>query len=225
MPRGAGLQQPKRRNEPDPASLAAAGGAAQNPVSNRQPTRMTAAPPSDITELLADARAGDTAAWESVVAAIYTDLRRIARGHLAARGPEYTLDTTGLVHECYLRIARGATPNDRNHFMSLAARVMRQVIIDHARERIALKRGSGSTAVPLDQISEAEIEQAQQFVALDDALTALAQEHPQYARIVECRFFAGLTEPEAAATLGLSLRIVQRDWHLARQWLAQFLGE
>lgn len=182
-------------------------------------------PQTDITELLADARAGDKAAWDTVVGVIYADLRRIARGHLSARGPEYTLDTTGLVHECYLRIARGATPNDRNHFMSLAARVMRQVIIDHARERIALKRGSGSSALALDQISEAEIEQAQQFVALDDALTALAQEHPQYARIIECRFFAGLTEPETAATLGLSLRVVQRDWHLARQWLAQFLGE
>jgi RNA polymerase sigma factor (TIGR02999 family) len=180
---------------------------------------------SDITTMLTQARSGDDKAWQQVVATIYADLRRIAHGHISGQGQEQTLNTTGLVHECYLRIARGATPNDRNHFMSLAARVMRQVIIDHARERIALKRGSGSANVPLDAVSETEFEQAQQFVALDEAMTALSKELPQYAHIIECRFFAGMTETETAAALGISLRVVQRDWHAARQWLKQFMDE
>lgn len=186
---------------------------------------MSSEAPTHITQLLAEARAGDPRAWDDVVAAIYADLRRIAHGHLSGQRPGHTLDTTGLVHECYLRIARGATPNDRNHFMSLAARVMRQVIVDHARERIALKRGGGVSAVPLDTVSDEELQQAQQFVALDDALGALAAEHPQYARIIECRFFAGLTEADTAAALDVSLRVVQRDWHAARHWLKHFLGE
>jgi RNA polymerase sigma factor (TIGR02999 family) len=210
----------------NPARLAANGYLMDNRCSNRwlSPNVNTEAS-ANITTLLTQARAGDDRAWRDVVAVIYSDLRRIAHGHIAANGPEQTLNTTGLVHECYLRIARGSTPNDRNHFLSLAARVMRQVIIDHARERIALKRGSGSAHVSLDGVSEAEFEQAQQFVALDEAMTVLANEQPQYARIIECRFFAGLTEPETAETLGISLRVVQRDWHEARQWLKQFMGE
>jgi RNA polymerase sigma factor (TIGR02999 family) len=178
----------------------------------------------DITQMLAQARDGDEQAWMQVVALVYGDLRRIAHRQIAGSHADATLNTTGLVHECYLRLMRGGgTPNDRNHFLSLAARVMRQVIIDHARERLAHKRNDGERALSLEDVNEAEFVQAQRFVALDDALTLLAAVHPHYARIVECRFFAGLTEQETADALDMSLRVVQRDWHEARRWLAHQL--
>ena len=180
----------------------------------------------DITQMLADARAGDAHAWENLVTLIYADLRQLAHRHVGGHGVDRTLDTTGLVHECYIRLAEArSTPNDRNHFFALASRVMRQVIIDHARERLAQKRGSGSGTVSIDAVAEAELSQARQFVALDDALAELAQKHPRQARVVECRFFAGYTEAETADALGVSLRLVQQDWHEARHWLARTLTE
>jgi RNA polymerase sigma factor (TIGR02999 family) len=182
--------------------------------------------PSDITALLAAAREGDAAAWDRVVAALYGDLRHIAHRQVADQRSGATLDTTGLVHDCYLRLVQGrASATDRRHFFALAARVMRQVIVDHARERLALKRNAGIRALPLDEVDDDEVQQAERFVALDDALAALAQERPQHARIVECRFFAGYTERETADALDLSLRVVQRDWARAREWLAQQLGD
>lgn len=185
---------------------------------------MNAAPP-DITELLAQARAGEGEAWNRVVALIYADLRRLAHRQLAGRCGDHTLDTTGLVHECYLRIAgSAANVNGREHFFALAARVMRQVIVDCARERLAEKRGGGERALPLDLIDEGEIKQAEHFVALDDALATLERQAERQARVVECRFFAGLTEEETASALGLSLRSVQREWYEARAWLAQELA-
>jgi RNA polymerase sigma factor (TIGR02999 family) len=184
---------------------------------------MASAREADITQLLLATRAGDGAAWQRAVALIYDELRRLARRH---RDParDATLDTTGLVHECYLRLAQGATPQDRAHFLALASRIMRQVVIDHARERLALKRGAGGNALPLHQVDEDELAQARDFVALDDALAQLARTHPRYAGIVECRFFGGLTEQETADALDLSLRVVQRDWAAARAVLADLLA-
>jgi RNA polymerase sigma factor (TIGR02999 family) len=184
---------------------------------------MNSAASVDITQLLAASREGDREAWERVVAEVYADLRGLARRHREP-GADATIDTTGLVHECYLRLAQGATPNDRHHFFALASRIMRQVVIDHARERLAAKRGAGAGTIPLDHVSDAELAQAREFVALDDALEQLARERPQYARIVECRFFGGLTEAETAEALGLSLRVVQRDWAAARHILAEALA-
>ncbi len=179
----------------------------------------------EITRMLAAAREGDAAAWDRVVAVVYADLRRLAHRQVAGQAADATLNTTGLVHECYLRLVQGgAAANDRRHFFALAARVMRQVIVDHARERLALKRNVGERPLPLDQIDEGEIEQAERFVALDDALGTLAHEHAGYARIVECRFFAGYTEQETADALDVSLRVVQRDWARARDWLAAQLA-
>lgn len=177
----------------------------------------------DITQMLSDVRGGDAAAWDRLVALVYADLRQMAHRQGAGQMADRTLNTTGLVHECYLRIMRGNAPNDRQHFFALASRVMRQVIIDHARERLAEKRGGGEHAIPLEQVSEEELVQARQFVALDDALAELARVDERQARIVECRFFAGLTEQETAEALGVSLRLVQREWHEAREWLAKFL--
>jgi RNA polymerase sigma factor (TIGR02999 family) len=177
----------------------------------------------DITDLLAQASAGDTLAWEHLVARVYRDLRRLARRQRSLCW-EPTLGTSSLVHEWYLRIAGSSTvPHDRKHFFALAARVMRQVIIDHARERLATKRGGGARATPLDKVSDEELAQARDFVAVDDALAVLARTNERQARVVEARFFAGLTEQETAEAVGVSLRLVQRDWHEARQWLEHFL--
>ena len=180
----------------------------------------------DITQMLAQARAGDAGAWQQLVALMYADLRRLAHRQLASPGREQTLNTTGLVHECYMRLADVAgAPNDRGHFFALAARVMRQVIVDYARERLAQKRGGGEQHIPLDEVSEAEIKQAQHFAALDDALGTLVRVDERQARVVECRFFAGLSEEETAHALGTTLRSVQRDWQQARAWLRNELGE
>jgi RNA polymerase sigma factor (TIGR02999 family) len=181
---------------------------------------------TDITQLLAQAKAGDAGAWQQLVAVMYSDLRRLAHRQLAAPAREQTLNTTGLVHECYMRLADVAgAPNDRGHFFALAARVMRQVIVDYARERLAQKRGGGAQQIPLDEVSEAELKQAQHFAALDDALDTLMNVDERQARVVECRFFAGLSEEETAQALGTSLRSVQRDWREARTWLRNELGE
>lgn len=180
----------------------------------------------NITQWLALARAGDDGAWQRLVAVMYADLRRLAHRQLAAPGREQTLNTTGLVHECYLRLADVAgAPNDRGHFFALAARVMRQVIVDYARERLALKRGGGEQQIPLDEVCEAELKQAQHFAALDDALGTLMAVDERQARVVECRFFAGLSEEETAQALDMSLRSVQRDWQQARTWLRNELSE
>ena len=180
----------------------------------------------EITQMLADVRAGDPDAWGRLVAVVYADLRRLAHRQLSAHVDVRTLDTTGLVHECYMRLVeRGASADDRAHFFSLAARVMRQVIVDYARERLAEKRGGGVRALPLHEVDETELRQAERFVSIDDALQDLALVDERRARVVECRFFAGLTEEETAAALELSLRTVQREWQAAREWLAQRLAE
>lgn len=174
-----------------------------------------------ITELLAQARAGESSAWDAVVALVYADLRRLAHGQLRHRPGDHTLDTTGLVHECWLRLAHAAcTPADRNHFLALAARVMRQVVCDYARERLAQKRGGGAALLPLDEVDVAEVREAEKLLELDDLLRKLAARDERLARVVECRFFAGLSEPETAAALAISERSVQRAWAEAREWLA-----
>ncbi len=174
----------------------------------------------EITEMLAKARAGEADAWQQIVAFVYADLRRLAHRQLAGQARDQTMDTTGLVHECYLRLA-GITgkPNDRGHFFALAARVMRQVIVDYARERLAQKRGGGERPIALDDADAAELREAERYAALDDALAELMKVDERQARVVECRFFAGLTEEETAAALDMSLRSVQREWQAAREWL------
>jgi RNA polymerase sigma factor (TIGR02999 family) len=186
----------------------------------------SASQPGEITQLLAATRAGDPAAWNRLVHLIYADLNDLAHRLLRGRGRDRTLNTSALVHECYMRIMqRGAiTPNDRNHFLSLAARVMRQVICDYARERLAEKRGGGVKPVTLDELDAREQHDIEQFVELDAALTDLAKRHERQARVVECRFFAGLTDAETAAALGISLRSVARDWEAARAWLSRGLA-
>jgi RNA polymerase sigma factor (TIGR02999 family) len=186
----------------------------------------TIAQAGEITQMLTAARAGDEGAWESLTRLIYADLRQIARRLLRRGRREQTLDTSALVHECFLRLVQAdATPSDRHHFFALAARVMRQVLCDYARARLAEKRGSGAQAVSLDDLDAEEQRHAEQFVELDDALNDLARRHERRARVVECRFFAGLSDAETADALGISVRTVAREWEAARQWLARDLTQ
>lgn len=175
--------------------------------------------PGELTLLLQHARDGDQPALNRLVALLYVDLRRLA--HRCRKGSE-VLDTTSLVHECYLRFLNSGEleVNDRAHFFNLAARIMRQLLCDYARERLADKRGGGAAHVELRESDTVELAEAGHCLAVDQALDRLAEIRPDEARVVECRFFAGLTEAETAEALGRSLRSVQRDWKTAREWLA-----
>jgi RNA polymerase sigma factor (TIGR02999 family) len=170
------------------------------------------------------ARPGDQEDLERLVPQVYDQLRRIAHAQLSRRSPGQTLNTTAVVHEAYLKLARAADASwgSRAHFMALAARVMRQVIVDYARERQARKRGGGQPPLALDETLIAAEAQAERLVALDQALERLGG---RLVRVVECRFFAGLSEAETAAALDVSLRTVQRDWEQAKAWLRQEMGD
>jgi RNA polymerase sigma factor (TIGR02999 family) len=161
------------------------------------------------------------------VADLYDDLRLIARRHLRRLKPGHTLNTTAVVHEAYLKIAVGNDSrwNDRGHFFALASTAMRQLLIDHARRRQADKRGGGAVQVTLeDGMAVASAGATPDVLALDAALRALAEHDPALEKIVECRFFAGLTVEETAAALGRSTRSVERDWARARAYLFRELS-
>jgi RNA polymerase sigma factor (TIGR02999 family) len=173
----------------------------------------------EITLLLRAASDGDEPALNRLIALLYVDLRQLAR-RVSGR-PGAALDTTSLVHECYLRFIDSGrlALNDRAHFFNLAARVMRQLLCDFARERLADKRGGGAVHCSLQDHDAVERDEAGRWLAIDQALEQLAEHHPLQARVVECRFFAGLTEAETAEALDRPLRSVQRDWQAARLWL------
>lgn len=179
----------------------------------------------EVTQLLERARGGDAAAWDEVVALVYDDLKRIARGVLGGRGSA-TFDATGLVHECYLRMARAgaAGVTDRRHFLAVAARAMRQLMLNHARDRIAGKRGGGAAHVALTESDAAADAEAEHLIALDAALERLAQKDERLVRVVECRVFAGLSEDETANALDLPLRTMQRLYADARAELSVLLA-
>lgn len=152
---------------------------------------------------------------------VYDELRRVARAQLAREAPGHTLSTTALVHEAYLRLA-GVTQlqwRDRNHFLSMAARAMRRVLVDYARQRRAARRGGGARAVTLDDAVQAAEQQADTLLELDEALGRLDRLNPRLAQVVELRFFGGLTEDETADVLAVAARTVRRDWVKARGWL------
>jgi RNA polymerase sigma factor (TIGR02999 family) len=180
-----------------------------------------------ITELLRAHEAGVRDALDQVVPLVYDELRRIARRHLR-RGPAgYTLDTNGLVHEAYLKLAAsdGLELKDRDHLLAVTARVMRQVLVDRARSRLRGKRGSGRAPEELDETRlPGPDASAERLLDIDRALERLRDRDLQLARIFECRFFGGLEETETATALGLSLRTAQRGWMRARAWLRSEIG-
>ncbi|HVS16916.1 MAG TPA: ECF-type sigma factor [Thermoanaerobaculia bacterium] len=179
-----------------------------------------------ITQLLLRYAEGDQGAFDRLVPLVYGDLREIARIQLRRLRPGSTLDTTGLVHEAYLRLVgqRGANWRSRAHFFAVAATAMRQILIDHARYLTRLKRGGELPTLALDENTDAIATDARELLDLDLALDKLALEHPRQVRIVECRYFAGLTADETATALGIGRRTVHRDWLKARAWLRRELA-
>jgi RNA polymerase sigma factor (TIGR02999 family) len=177
----------------------------------------------EVTRLLRLYREGDRSALDRLVPLVYDDLRRIARSR-QARDRAATLAPTAVVHEAWLKLARqeGADWRDRGHFLAVAATAMRQVAIDYARRRRASKRGHGAAHEALDE-SAAVAQDAEYLLALERGRLRLAAHSPRLAQTFECRFFAGLSEEETAAALGVSLRTTQRDWLRARAWLKEEL--
>jgi RNA polymerase sigma factor (TIGR02999 family) len=175
-----------------------------------------------ITGLLAELDIGDREAWNRLLPVVYEELRRIARLHLRRQGAGHTLDTSALVHETFLKLVdRARLPREsRAHFFAVASRAMRQVLIDHARRHATVRRGGGWRRVPLDVAEPTVEDRAEMLLALDEALTRLSQMDERLGRVVECRFFGGMTEEETAAALGVTDRTVRRDWTKARLWLS-----
>jgi RNA polymerase sigma factor (TIGR02999 family) len=182
----------------------------------------------DITRLLVQWSGGDAKALEQLVPLVYGELKRIASNQLRRERPEHTLEPTALVHELYLRLIdqRGATWENRLHFFSLAAQLMRRILVDHARARNADKRGGSVTRISIDEAldgawptPEGEDPAAADVLAVDQALERLTRLDPDQGRIVELRFFAGLSVDETAHVLKRSPRTVKREWRLARAWL------
>lgn len=180
----------------------------------------------EVTGLLLAWRSGENDAADRLFSAVYDELRRIARRKLQRERVGHTLDTTALVHEAYFRLVDQTRTDwtDRAQFFAIASRVMRRVLIDHARARLATKRGGARVAVTLGSADDATTlgladERADTLLAVDDALTRLAEREARLARVVECRFFGGLTDAETGQVLGVTERTVQRDWVKAKDWL------
>lgn len=181
--------------------------------------------PRAVTELLAAWGAGDTGASDALVPLVYEELRRQARRALRREGEGHTLQATALVHEAWLRLdgQHDARWESRSHFLAVAAQTMRRVLVDHARARRAQKRGGGEVQISLDDAHAAVAPDTVDVLALDDALALLAAMDARKARLVELRYFAGMSIPEAAAALGVSQATVIREWAVARMWLRREL--
>ena len=182
-------------------------------------------PDTDVTRLLLAWSDGKEAAAAPLMAAVYDELRRLARAHLMRERREHSLPATALVHEAYLKLVdqRRVRWQNRAHFFAVASQAMRRLLVDHARARGASKRGVGLT-VSLDGVDAATEGKSADLIALDAALDKLAALDPRQARLVELRFFGGLTIDEAATVLDVAVVTVKRDWVLARTWLYRELG-
>jgi len=183
--------------------------------------------PDDVTELLEAWTGGDAEAKERVFPLVYKELKQLAHGQLGRERPDHTLNTTGLVHEAYLKLARldAIDWRDRAHFFAAAAGAMRRILIDYATTRNAQKRGGGAQAIPLFEGLSIGGNDAEDLLALDEALERLELRSPRQVRVTECRFFAGLTIEETAEALDVSPITVRRDWNTARAWLNRELSQ
>lgn len=179
-----------------------------------------------ITGLLLAWRAGEATALDQLFPLVYGELRRIAHGQLARERADHTLETTALVHESYLKLVDQTRVEwvDRAHFFAVAAQAMRRILVDYARRYHAVKRGAAPLRVSLTDANLVAEDRADFLLALDEALTELASLDERLSRVVECRFFAGLTEEETAEVLGVSARTVRRDWTKAKGWLHRALS-
>ena len=177
--------------------------------------------PTDITQLLIAWSRGDQAALEDLMPAVYDELRRLAHRHLRREKEGHTLETTALVHEAYLRLIDQTRTelHSRAHFFALASRQMRRILVDHYRSQHYAKRGGRAARIDIEETCVAAAEKARDVIALDDALTELATFDERKCRVVELRFFSGLSIEDTAIALGVSQGTVMRDWTLARAWL------
>lgn len=182
---------------------------------------MGATPSQPVTELLSRWSRGDDAAREALIPLVYEELRRIARRSLSSQSADHTLQPTALVHEAYLRLARNQPVEwqNRAHFFALSARMMRQILVDHARKHAAAKRGSNAITVQVDDLPGSSTAPNLDMIALDDAMERLAKLDPRQCRIVELRFFGGLSIEETAEVEKISPATTKREWATARLWL------
>jgi RNA polymerase sigma factor (TIGR02999 family) len=178
-----------------------------------------------VTDLLIAWRDGDANALDQLLPIVYAELHRLAHDRMRGEWPGQTLQTTALVHEAYVRLVDGTNVewSNRAHFFAVCARLMRRILVDRARARASDKRGRDAVHVPLEDWLAAEPAKDAQIVALDEALTRLAAQDPRRSKVVELRYFGGLTTEETAAVLGVSVETVGRDWKVAKLWLRQEL--
>lgn len=181
----------------------------------------------ELTRTLSACSDGDPQAFDRLIPLVYSDLRAIAHRRLRSEQTGHTLDTTAVVHEAYLQLVNQATATweDRAHFFAVASRIIRHVLIDYARRRGAAKRGGGRLQVPLREDMEGQKPRTVDLIALDEALSELAAHDERMARVVECRFFGGMTMTETASVVGVSLRSAERDWTRARAYLYRMLSD
>ena len=180
----------------------------------------------EITQLLADWSEGDEAAFKKLLPLVYGELHRLANAYMRRERQDHTLQTTALVHEAYLRLVgqRNVQWQTRAHFFAVAARVMRNILVDHARGRGRSKRGEGKPPLPLGDVAVMSNERADELVAVNTALDGLTALDPRKGRVFELRYFGGMSTDEAAEALKVSPATVTRDWRMARAWLRRELG-
>jgi RNA polymerase sigma factor (TIGR02999 family) len=181
--------------------------------------------PKEITQLLAAWSQGEEGALAELLPLVYGELRRIAHGYLRRHAPGNTWQTTAVIHETYLRLVKQPERawDGRKHFYALAAKIMRDILVDYARQREQLKRGGGAQAVELDEAAVIAVDRTAELVALDDVLQQLAQRDPRQCQVVELRYFGGLSVEETAEVLKVSPVTVARDWNMAKAWLQREL--
>ena len=181
---------------------------------------------AEITQLLLAWGKGDQNALNELMPLVYAELRKLARNYMRGQRPGHTLQTTALVNEAYLRLIDSSRVNwqNRTHFFAISAQLMRRVLVDFARAKQSLKRGGERIQVTLDEKIEAQTENTTDLVALDEALQKLAEMNQRQAKIVELRYFGGLSEEEIGETLKVSYRTVRRDWNIAKAWLYRELN-
>ena len=175
----------------------------------------------DISRLLAECSSGDRSAFNGLLPLVHDELHRLAAAHMRRERTDHTLQTTALVNEAYLRLVdqKSAQWQDRVHFFAVASKVMRQILIDHARSHARAKRGGGETRISLDEVAVVSDERSEELLALDEALRKLAKKDQRKSEVVELRFFGGLSIEETAEVLKVTAKTVVRDWSMARAWL------
>jgi RNA polymerase sigma factor (TIGR02999 family) len=184
------------------------------------------ATPGEVTNLLLELKRGNREAEGRLIPLVYKELRRIAAIHLRRETPDHSLQPTALVHEAYLRLTdiKEIDWQSRSHFFAVSATLMRRILVDHARANNARKRGNGWDAVSLNEAILPSPDRAPEILALDEALNKLAMFDERQSKIVELRFFAGMSEDETGNALGISARTVKRDWRVAKAWLFKELS-